>query len=53
MFDDKAGADFVQVDQSLRSYSTGVAMGLTLAVVPDGKKKSDLRKDCRNDGTAS
>lgn len=39
MFDGKAGADFVQVDQSLRSYSAGVAMGLTLADVPAGKKK--------------
>jgi hypothetical protein len=44
MFDGKAGADFVQVDQSLRSYSTGVAMGLTLAVVPDSKKKAICAK---------
>jgi hypothetical protein len=32
-------ADVVQVTQSLHSYSSGVAMGLKLAVVPTEKKK--------------
>ena len=41
----KAGSvDFVQVIQSLQSYSDGVAMGLILAVVPAGKKKEICAK---------
>jgi len=44
MFDGKAGADFVQVDQSLRSYSEGVATGLMLAVVPASKKAAICAK---------
>jgi hypothetical protein len=44
MSDGKSGADFVQVVQSLRSYSSGVAMGLKLAVVPPEMKSAICTK---------
>lgn len=44
MSDGESGVDFVQVAQSLRSYSSGVAMGLKLAVVPPEMKSAICTK---------